>query len=193
MFYEVTFRDRVKVPPQLLGADVEESVRESLRKQYDGKLDEDIGSVVALLSIEDIGEGDIAPEEAGAYYPVMCDALAYLPELHEVVLGEVSEITEFGAFVSLGPIEALCHVSQIMDDYVSYNEEQDQLSGEDGDRVLTEGDVVKARITAVSLADEDDHKINLTMRQPGLGKLEWIEEDVEEAEAAEEDDNGGGS
>ncbi|MDY6765928.1 MAG: DNA-directed RNA polymerase, partial [Candidatus Nanohaloarchaea archaeon] len=78
------------------------------------------------------------------------------------------------------------------DDYVSYNEEQNQLSGEDGDRVLTEGDVVKARITAVSLSDADDHKINLTMRQPGLGKLEWIEQDVEAAETDDENGEGGG-
>ncbi|MDY6769450.1 MAG: DNA-directed RNA polymerase [Candidatus Nanohaloarchaea archaeon] len=191
MFYEVTFSDKVKVPPQLLGADVEESVRESLRKEYEGTIREDLGSIVSILSIEDIGEGEINPEDAGAYYPVTCEAITYLPELHEVVLGEVAEITEFGAFVSLGPLEALCHVSQIMDDYVSYNEEQNTLSGEDGDRVLQEGDVVKARITAVSLDEGGDHKVNLTMRQPGLGKLEWIEEDVEEAEA--EDEDGGGN
>ncbi|MFB6265871.1 MAG: DNA-directed RNA polymerase [Candidatus Nanohaloarchaea archaeon] len=187
MFYEVKFSDRVKVPPQMLGSDVEESVRESLRKSYEGRVNENLGSMVSVLSIEDIGEGEIRPEEAGAIYPVTCEAVTYLPELHEVVLGEVSEITEFGAFVSLGPIEALCHVSQIMDDYVSYNEEQNLLSGEDGDRTLKKGDVVKARITAVSLKDEEDHKVNLTMRQPGLGKLEWIEEDVEEAKEEEEE------
>lgn len=187
MFYEVRFSDTVTVPPQLIGADVEEAVRESLRKQYEGRMHQDIGSVVSVLSVEEIGEGEIQPEDAGAHYPVTCDAIAYLPELHEVVMGEVSEVTEFGAFVSVGPIEALCHVSQIMDDYVSYNEEQGILSGEDGDRVLQEGDVVKARVTAVSLADGDDHKVNLTMRQPGLGKLAWIEEDVEEAEEEEEE------
>ncbi len=190
MFYEVQFSDKVRVPPQLIGADVEEAVRDSLRQQYEGRIHGDIGSIVSVLSIEEIGEGEIKPEEAGAYYPVTCDAIAYEPELHEVVLGEVSEITEFGAFVSLGPLEALCHVSQIMDDYVSYNEEQHTLSGEDGDRVLQEGDVVKARVTAVSLSDDGDNKVNLTMRQPGLGKLDWIEADVEEAEEEEAENNG---
>lgn len=188
MFYEVQFTDEVRVPPQLLGSGVEEAVEESLRKEYEGRIDEEGGVVVSILSIDEIGEGEIKPEEAGAYYPVTCTATTYLPEMHEVVLGEVSEITEFGAFVNLGPIEALCHVSQIMDDYVSYNEEQNVLSGEEGDRILKEGDVVKARVTAVSLKDEDDHKVNLTMRQPGLGKIAWIEEDVEEQENDGEDD-----
>ncbi|MCJ7478983.1 MAG: DNA-directed RNA polymerase [Candidatus Nanohaloarchaeota archaeon QJJ-7] len=190
MFYEVRFQDRVKVPPQFLGGDVEEAVSDSLGKIYENRIDAELGSIVSILSVDDIGEGEIEPEEPGAFYPVTCKAVTYLPELHEVVLGEISEITEFGAFVSLGPIEALCHVSQIMDDYVSYNEEQNALSGEDGDRTLQPGDVVKARITAVSLSDGDDHKVNLTMRQPGLGKLEWIEEDVEEAEEEEEDNDG---
>ncbi len=191
MYQEVTFRDKVKVPPQLLGGDVKEAVKESLRKQYEGRLTEDLGSVLQVTGIDEIGDGEIKPEDAGAYYPVTCDAVTYMPEMHEVVLGEVAEITEFGAFITIGPVEALCHVSQIMDDYVSYNEEQDVLSGEDGDKILKEGDVVKARITAVSLGDEDNQKINLTMRQPGLGKIEWIEEAVEEEQEEEEDENGG--
>ncbi|MDY6776527.1 MAG: DNA-directed RNA polymerase [Candidatus Nanohaloarchaea archaeon] len=190
MYKNVTFRDKVKVPPQLLGGDVEEAVRESLRKQYEGSVNEDLGSVISVTGVDEIGEGEIEPEDASAYYPVKCSALTYLPELHEVVLGEVSEMTEFGAFVTIGPIEALCHVSQVMDDYVSYNEEQNVLSGENGDKVLQEGDVIKARITAVSLSEDDDHKINLTMRQPGLGKIEWIEEEAEEEK--EEDNDGQG-
>lgn len=187
MFRRITFRNKVKVPPQLLGGDVEEAVRESLQEQYEGRITPELGSVLTITNVAEIGDGEIRPEDAGAYYPVTCEAVTYRPEMHEVVIGEVAEITEFGAFIAIGPVEALCHVSQIMDDYVSYNEEQHQLSGEDGDKVLQEGDVVKARVTAVSLEDEHNKKINLTMRQPGLGKLEWIAEDAEEAD--EEDEN----
>jgi DNA-directed RNA polymerase subunit E' len=188
MYSHVTFRERIKVPPQLLGEDVEASIEESLRNQYEGQVNPDLGVVLAVTAIDDIGEGEIEPEDAGVYYPVEADVITFLPEMHEVIVGEVSEITEFGAFIDMGPIEGLCHVSQIMDDYVSYNEEQHVLAGEDGSRTLQEGDVVKARVTAVSL-DEDEHKINLTMRQPGLGKLDWIEEEAEElaAEAAEQE------
>lgn len=185
MYSQVTFKEKIKVPPQLLGEDVEESIQESLKNQYEGRVNPDLGVVLAVTAIDDIGDGEIEPEDAGVHYPVEAEVITYLPELHEVVIGEVSEITEFGAFINLGPIEGLCHVSQIMDDYVSYNEEQHVLAGEDGNKVLQEGDVVKARVTAVSLG-EDEQKINLTMRQPGLGKLDWIEEEAEEA--AEEED-----
>lgn len=188
MYSRITFREKVKVPPQLLGGDVEDAIEESLRNQYEGRVHPDLGVVLGVTAIDNIGDGEIKPEDAGVYYPVDTEIVSYAPELHEVIVGEVSEITEFGAFIDLGPIEGLCHVSQIMDDYVSYNDEQHILAGEDGKKTLQEGDTVKARVTAVSL-NEDSHKVNLTMRQPGLGKLEWIEEEAEEAEkaAAEEE------
>lgn len=186
MYSQVTFKEKIKVPPQLLGEDVEESIQESLKNQYEGNVNPDLGVVLAVTAIDDIGEGEIRPEDAGVHYPVEAEVISFLPQLHEVVVGEISEITEFGAFVNLGPIEGLCHVSQIMDDYVSYNEEQHVLAGDDGDKVLQEGDVVKARVTAVSL-DEDNHKVNLTMRQPGLGKIDWIKEEAEEAEEEDEE------
>ena len=41
------------------------------------------------------------------------------------------------------------------------------------------GDLVRARIVAVSLKSLQTAKIGLTMRQPGLGKLEWLKEESE--------------
>ena len=40
---------------------------------------------------------------------------------YEVVEGVVSEVNEFGAFVRIGPMEALLHKSQIMEDTVDAN------------------------------------------------------------------------
>src|SRR5437773_575640 len=46
------------------------------------------------------------------------------------------------------------------------------------------GDKVRTRIVAVSLNERAprESKIGLTMRQPALGKLDWIEEDRARAE-----------
>ena len=54
--------------------------------------------------------------------------LSFYPEMHEVVEGEVVEVTDFGAFVRIGPEDALLHVSQIMDDYISFDEKHGVLS-----------------------------------------------------------------
>jgi DNA-directed RNA polymerase subunit E' len=42
---------------------------------------------------------------------------------------------------------------------------------------LKDGDLCLARVVAISHKG-DDPKIGLTMRQPGLGKIEWVKEDM---------------
>ncbi len=188
MYKKATVSDKIRVDPKLLGRDVEKSVFKSLKKQYEGRINEDLGMVLKVQEIEEIGDGEIMPEDPGVHYPVSYKLFSYEPELHEVVEGEVTEVTDFGAFIRVGPIEGLCHISQIMDDYVNYDENQDMLVGKDGSRTLKRGDKVRTRITAVSMKDDSENKVNLTMRQPTLGKLEWIEEEIEELEEDEEEE-----
>jgi DNA-directed RNA polymerase subunit E' len=97
--------------------------------------------------------------------------------MQEIVEGEVVEIVKFGAFVGLGPFDGLLHVSQITNEYISYDEKNSRLASKESNKALSEGDRVRARIIAVSLNEKDprDSKIGLTMRQTGLGKLEWLE------------------
>jgi DNA-directed RNA polymerase subunit E' len=101
-----------------------------------------------------------------------------MPIIQEVVEGDVVEIADFGAFVRIGPVDALLHVSQLMDDYISYDEKQGVLLGKESKRKLASGDQVRARITAVSLGRAGSSgKIGITARQPFLGKLDWLQED----------------
>jgi DNA-directed RNA polymerase subunit E' len=96
------------------------------------------------------------------------------------VEGEIVEIADFGAFVRIGPIDALLHVSQLMDDFISYDEKQGVLLGKETRRKLSSGDQVRVRITAVSLGKAGSSgKIGVTARQPFLGRLDWIEYDLQ--------------
>jgi DNA-directed RNA polymerase subunit E' len=97
-----------------------------------------------------------------------------MPREHEIVEGEVVDITEFGAFVRCGALDGLVHISQVMDDYVSYDEKNSQLMGKQTRRILKEGDKVKARIISVSFKEQS--KLGLTMRQPLLGNIKWLTE-----------------
>jgi len=78
----------------------------------------------------------------------------------------------------------MVHIGQSMDDYVSLSKDK-VLTGRDTKRTLKVGDVCKARIIAVSFKESSNPKIGLTMRQAGLGKLEWIAEDLKPKEAKE--------
>ncbi|MFH7903137.1 MAG: S1 RNA-binding domain-containing protein, partial [Candidatus Aenigmatarchaeota archaeon] len=89
--------------------------------------------------------------------------------------GIVSGIADFGVFLNIGPIDGLVHISQVMDDEVSISGKE-ALVGKKTNKVLKIGDIVKARIITVSYKDITNIRVSLTMKQPGLGKIEWLEE-----------------
>ncbi|MEM0372632.1 MAG: DNA-directed RNA polymerase, partial [archaeon] len=153
---------------------MEESVKKALREQYEGRLDKDLGVIITVMNPREISDGKIIPGDGAAYHTVMFDALTFKPEVHEVVKGKISEITDFGAFIRFGPIDGLVHVSQVTDDFMSYNEKTQSLVGKDSKKTLKKDDIVTARVIAVSMkGTSSESKINLTMRQEGLGKKEW--------------------
>ena len=97
--------------------------------------------------------------------------------MHEVVLGIVSDITDFGAFMNIGPLDGMIHISQTMDDYVNFSK-TNVLTGKESKKTLKVNDACRARIVAVSFKNSDEPKIGLTMRQPQMGALTWIEEEL---------------
>ncbi|NYZ79764.1 DNA-directed RNA polymerase [Candidatus Micrarchaeota archaeon] len=183
MYNVVTIRDTIRIPPKLFTESIEESVKKALREQYEGRLDKDMGVIITVTNPREIGDGKIIPGDGAAYHTVMFDALTFKPEVHEVLKGKISEITDFGAFIRFGPIDGLVHVSQVTDDFMSYNEKTQCLVGKDSKKTLKKEDVVTARVIAVSMKGTvSESKINLTMRQEGLGKKEWMKKKGEKTE-----------
>ncbi|MFW9974696.1 MAG: S1 RNA-binding domain-containing protein, partial [Candidatus Thorarchaeota archaeon] len=102
------------------------------------------------------------------------------------VEGNVVELMDFGAFIRMGPLDGLCHVSQICDDFITQDSKGNALLGKETGRTLAEGDMVRARVTSISFeSGNKSGKLGLTMRQPFLGKIgpdrSWVEEDVRAA------------
>lgn len=176
MYRIVSLEDKIRVPPTKLNMDVEKAVKESIADQMEGVLDPRIGIVLSVTAINSVGEGKIFAGDPGVFYLTNFDVLAYKPELQELALGEVIDNTEFGSFVRIGPMDGLIHISQLMDDFVSYDSKNSTFLGKESKRTLKEKDLVRTRIIAVSFGKEDN-KIGLTMRQSGLGVLSWIEDE----------------
>jgi DNA-directed RNA polymerase subunit E' len=178
MFYKTTLQDHIRVPPKLFGFGAEEAVTKMIKKKYDGYISKELGTVIDVSKVLDIREGIIIPGDGASYYDTTFELLTFKPEMQEIVLGRIRDIADFGAFIHLGPIEGMIHVSQTMDDFVSFSKEK-VLSGKESKRTLKVGDRCRARIIAVSFRDITNPKLGLTMRQEFLGKLEWIDEDKE--------------
>ncbi len=179
MFYLIEVEDYVRVEPNLFGLDTPEAVKQQLAKTYENFQDKDLGTVVSVLDVLEVEDGIIIPGDGAAYYRSTFKLIVFKPELHELVYGTIEEITTFGAFIDLGVSKGMIHISQTMDDYVTFSK-SGSLTGRDKKRVLNIGDECVARIVAISYKG-DLPKIGLTMRQPGLGKLEWVIADKEKA------------
>ena len=182
MFMIVEVQDTVQVHPKDFGKPLEEVVFNNLRNQYEGILDEELGFVVLVTDVKVDPVGYIIPRNGSTFHKCIFKLVTYLPRQQEIVMGEIVEITEFGCFVRMGPTDGLIHISQITDDYISYDEKNNILIGKKTGRKIEVGDEIRARVINVSLTTGTSGKIALSTRQPMLGKLEWIEAEKKKKE-----------
>jgi len=179
MFYKVELKDHIRVPPNLFDLPLEEAAIKRIKTKYSGFISKDLGIIIDVSGVKEIGEGVIIPGDGASYYDILFELLTFKPEMQEIMLGKIKDIAEFGAFINIGPIDGMIHISQTMDDFVSFSKDK-TLAGKDTKRILKIGDLCRSRIIAISFKDILNPKIGLTMRQQGLGKLDWIKEEIEE-------------
>ncbi len=182
MFYLLEVEDHVRVEPKLFGLRTKEAVEKQLNESYVEKVNKELGYVISVISVDNVQDGIIIPGDGAAFYKSTFKLLIWRPELHELVYGTISEITSFGAFVQIGPAQGMIHISQTMEDYVSLSK-TGTLTGKASKRNLAKGDDCLARIVAISYKSGEP-KIGLTMRQPGLGKVEWLKDEKKKKEVA---------
>jgi len=186
MFKLYTLKGRVEIPPFLFGQEKELSARIILSEDYEGIITRDYGFIIAVVDVLEVGPGIIIPSNSNTFHSVTFTILSFKPTIQEVIEGDIVEIVDFGSFVRIGPLDGLVHVSQICDDYISYEQVGNRFIGKETGKILEVNDVVKARIIAVSLGTGRSGKLGLTMRQKFLGKEEWIQSDLEEENADKE-------
>ncbi len=179
MFYKVLLKDHIRVPPALFNEPLESAIVQRIKKKYDGYISKDFGIVIDVADVKSVGEGVIIPGDGAPYYETEFELYAFKPEMQEVSYGRIRDIADFGAFINLGPIDGMIHISQTMDDFVSFSQDK-VLVGKESKHTLRLNDKCKARMIAISFKDVTNPKLGLTMRQPGLGKLEWLEEEHKE-------------
>jgi len=192
MYYKVKIEDTVRIMPDLFGEDLDEVVRNIVQNTFEGTIRENHGIIVVAQNITPVGDGIVIHGDGAMYQKISFDALTYKPEIQEVVDALICEIVEFGAFCHIGPIDALIHMSQIMNDYVQVDSESEIITGKEKKQKLQVGDPVRARVVAISLNEISarESKIGLTMRQPALGSHTWIYKKENEEKSASKKNQG---
>jgi len=173
--------DVVNITPDLFGVDIREAASKQLLDRYLNLYDEEMGYIIKIDDVDVDPLGKVVSEDGSSYHKVRFTAYTFKPFLNEIVEGEVVEITTFGVFIRIGPIDALLHISQIMNDLVIVDTVQGLVRGKETGKVLRIGDKVRARIIAISPPRGITVlKVGLTCRGGLLGNLEWIEEHIKE-------------
>jgi DNA-directed RNA polymerase subunit E' len=183
MFQIIDAEDVVRVEPLNFSESLNKMAEKMLKIKYESTLSPEFGYIILIINVKADKVGKILPSDGATYHNVNFKILAYLPKLQEVVEGEVVEITDFGAFIRIGPTDALLHLSQITDEYLSSDVRQGQITAQQSSRTISVGTKMRVRVTALSLARGSSMgKIGVTCRQPFLGAIDWIEEDLKKTD-----------
>ena len=187
MFSISTLVDVVRIPPSLFGTTLKKAAVNILKEKYESMINAELGYIIMILDAKVDEMGKMIAGDGGTFHKVQFEALTFYPKLQEIVQGEIVDITDFGAFVRIGPTDALLHLSQVMDDYLKSDVKMGLILANQSGRTLKVGSTLRARITAVSLGKAAAMgKIGITCRQPFLGADEWIEEEIKKSNGASE-------
>lgn len=182
MYAILTIKDSVRIPPSKFNKELSVVALEELRSKYEGSLisvetpqgQVSHGIIIAVINAKADPIGVIIPGDGASYHKVVFEALVFMPFIKEVVEGEVVSATRSGLYVNLGPIDGFVHINQVADERVTFDTARGSLLLEESRRYVERGDVVRARVYATGLLPGKGIRLGMTMRQPGLGKLEWI-------------------
>ncbi|MCG3779571.1 MAG: DNA-directed RNA polymerase [Candidatus Nitrosopumilus limneticus] len=187
MFSISTLVDVVRIPPSLFGTTLKKAAVNILKEKYESMINAELGYIIMILDAKVDEMGKMIAGDGGTFHKVEFEALTFYPKLQEIVQGEIVDITDFGAFVRIGPTDALLHLSQVMDDYLKSDVKMGLILANQSGRTLKVGSTLRARITAVSLGKAAAMgKIGITCRQPFLGADEWIKEEIKKAGSSSE-------
>ena len=180
MYLIYEFDEWIDVPPTAITESVslDEVVKNLLRERVEGYGDPELGIFIALIDARVIGDGIFLPYDPDVYLPVRYRVLSYKPESLEVAKGKVKDAKEYGLYITLGPLDGFVYRDQIMDEKVEYDPGNVGFRGIDSKRMIKVGDLVRARITQIGKGGPRIFRIGMTMRQPYLGKEDWIKEEV---------------
>lgn len=171
-------RDVIRIPPDKFNKPLEEAAFEEIRKTYEGAITKNMGVIVTVIDVDVEPYGRIMMGDGATYHNAEFTLLAFNPFVGEVVEGEVNTVLSHGFFVDLGLLDGYVHVSQISEEKIEYDPTRPALVLKQSRKLIEKGDVVRARIYNVSQLKGKGLRIQMTIRQPGMGNIEWIKREA---------------
>ncbi|KAI6174079.1 DNA-directed RNA polymerase II subunit RPB7 [Aphelenchoides besseyi] len=109
MFFHLSLEHEICLHPKYFGPNLMESVKQKLFKEVEGTCKGKYGSIIAVTTIDSIGNGLIQPGSGFAIYPVRYKAIVFRPFKNQVIDGVVKQVNDVGIFCEIGPLS--CFIS----------------------------------------------------------------------------------
>lgn len=177
----VVIEDFVRIPPSKFDRPLEDAAIEELREKYEGRLislesasGKKTAVFLAILNAKVDEYGIILPGDGATYHRAEFEAVIFSPFQKEVVEGEIVTVTRSGIYVNLGAADGFAHFSQIADEKIEFDAARGALALTESRKFIEKGDVVRAKVYQVAHMAGKGIRVALTLKQPGLGKKEWI-------------------
>jgi len=140
------------------------AVGECLNNKLSNKILKDVGLVISLWDILDVGDSFIMPGSSGSHTKVHFRLLVFRPFVDEVLVGKIKCCTREGVYLSLGffddiliPSEALQHPHRFDEsDQVwvwEYPAEDDDGQPTSHDLFMDPGEEIRFRVTGETFVD----------------------------------------
>lgn len=163
MFVLAKFKDIIRVPAQCLGQPIEEVLTDELNKRFANKVVLQVGLVICLHDILDIGESYIYCGDGAIHTRCIYRMIVFRPQVGEVLVGTLKSSSKEGLTVSFGFFENILIPSQQLNEPSQFNE-MDQTwtwnfedEGQTHVLVLEVGEKLRFRVHAESFVDVSPH------------------------------------
>lgn len=110
MFYHLELNHELSLHPRYFGDQLVETVKQKLFCDVEGTCTGKYGFVIAITSIDSIGDGMIESSTGFATYQLKFKAIVFRPFKNEVLDGVVEQVNKVGIFVKTGPLS--CFISR---------------------------------------------------------------------------------
>lgn len=110
MFFHLELNHELSLHPRYFGDQLVDTVKQKLFCDVEGTCTGKYGFVIAITSIDSIGDGIIQSSTGFATYQLKFKAIVFRPFKNEVLDGVVTDVNRVGIFLNVGPLQ--CFISR---------------------------------------------------------------------------------
>lgn len=193
MFVLVSFKDIIKIEARHLGQPIEEILGDELNKQLANKVVLNVGLVICLHDIIDIGESYIYPGDGAIHTRCSFRMIVFKPQIGEIICGTLKSGSKEGLNISLGFFDSISIPPQQFNEPSHFNEIDQSWTwnyedeGETHVLLLEIGEQIRFRVHSEEFVDVSPHgpanveiekkevpyKIIGSISESGLGLVKW--------------------